>query len=354
MKVAQGEYLILRVGERPALARCSAVPGEGKKSMYKANLCKEQDTDKKTVIPVEFNLNEVMANLGKMPPVGTAYGQKIEPLLKTRTSKLWEEIRLYKHLDEKEESELISQISIAHKRLRELKCGDIKIELEVRQEQGKYSGMYKFYPKRESDIMIVKPKQNLEGMHEIVWHEFGHGVWFRKMTPRQRLQWIKLYHAYVALTDVTEKDLAEICEEVESAGSINDFVKEADEQTLMIFKVALRQITQVHGLNKRHLDLALTQGESIADYWPVSLELSEKEMIITDYARKSPEEFFAEAFTLQVAKKKLPKRVRLLMEETLSKLTAAAGAVAPRKPSAEDMEESKKKSKKNKRKKGLK
>ncbi len=353
MQVAQGDYIILKVADRPALAKVSAVPAAGKKGAYKATLCKEKDTAKKTVLPVEFSLNEVQANMGRHPPVGTVYGQKVEPLVKTRSSKFWEEIRIYKHLSDKDEAELVSELSAAYNRLVKFRLGNIKIELEIRQESGKYSGMYFFCPREENDIMWIKPAQNFEGMRYDVYHEYGHGVWYRMMKPSQRLAWVKLYHEYVGLQEVTAADLEEIREEVEAAGSINAFVKAADEQTQLIFKAAMRQISQVHGLGKKHLDLAITQGESIEDFWPVNLELSEKEVIVTDYARKNPEELFAESFAHHVAGRKIPKKIQELLDLTLSKLSKPIGAqVATKRDKPEDGD--KKSSKKSKRKSGLK
>lgn len=351
MQVSQGDYLILRVENRAALARCSATSGSPK-GPHKAILCKEQDTEKRSVLPVEFTLNEVMSNLGRTPPIGSVYGQKVEPLLKTRPSKFWDEIRLYKSFSESEEKDLVAEISSAYRKLREMKLPAPRMELEVRQEQGKYAGMYKYRPKAEADVLIIKPAHNLEGLHYVVFHEYGHGIWYRCMTPRQRLLWVQLYHDYIVLQEVTPADLEQILGEVEAAGSIGAFLKEADDQTQMIFKVALRQMTQIHGMQKKHLDLALTQGESIANYWPETLELSEKETALTDYGKANPEELFAESFAHHVAGRKLPKKIQELLTTTLSKLAAPAGAqIATRRSSVEEAPE---KSKKSKRKAGLK
>lgn len=354
MQVSQGDYIVLEVSKRSVLARCSSAPAVGKKGPYKANVCKERDTEKKTVVAIDFSLNEVKANLGRTPPIGAVYGQKVEPLLKTRTSKFWEEIRFYRHYDEADESTTIKEISIAFKKLRELRLDGVSIELEIRQEHGKFAGWYKFMPKKDADVMCVKPPKNNEDLHYIVWHEYGHGIWYRRMTSRQRLAWVQLYHTYVVPQEVKASDLEDIREEVEKAGSISDFLREADEQTTTIFKTIMRQITLIHGLTKKHLDLALTNGESIADYWPASLEISEKEVSITDYARKSPEELFAESFAHHIAGRKLPKKIRLLLETTLAKLTRAIGAQVATKRDRDDDEPSETKSKKKKRKKGLK
>lgn len=352
MQVAQGDYLVLSVAKRATLVRCSSA--NTAKDRYTAVVCKEQDTAKKTVMPIDFTFNEVMSNLGPTPPIGSVYGQKIEPLVKTRPSKFWEEIRLYRAFTPKEEQELVAGISTAYKKLRGLNLPAPLIELEVRQPQGKSTGYYKFRPKSDADVMGIRPDANLEDLSYIVFHEYGNGIWYRCMTPMQRLSWVRLYHEYITLQEVTQADLDQILGEVEGAGSISAFFKAADEQTQMIFKIAMRQISQVHGLQKKHLDMSLTQGESISDYWPVTLELSEKETALTDNGKASPEALFAESFAHHVAGRKLPKKIKAVLDTTLTKLTAPIGAQVATRRSNPDDEPAPTKKSKSKRKAGLK
>lgn len=352
MQVSQGDYVILNMGKKPELARISQVP-EGKKGKLQATLCREVDTEVKTVLPVEFTMTEVVSILGKRPRIGSVYGAKVEPLLKTRNSKIWNEIRFYAYIDEAWEKLIVKEVAVAMHKLEKMRLDGVQLDLEIREVGGKYAGWYKNYPRRDIDKLCVKPMPNAEGLHGVVWHEYGHAIWFRRMTSKQRFEWVKLYHEYIGLQDVSESDLNKIRKQVEASGSMGRYAKEADEEQQLIFKCIMRQISQVHNMQKKHLDMALFQGESLKDFWPTSLEMSEKQVIVTDYARKNPEELFAESFQLHVEGKKLPKAVRLLMETTLGKLTHPQGAIVATKRDRPEDDEPRKK-KKIKRKEGMK
>lgn len=353
MLVSQGDYVVVSLGKKPELAKITAVP-EGKKGTYKAVLCKDEDTEKQSVLSIDISKNEIKSNLGRTPKVGSVYGARVEPLLKTRESKFWNEIRFYTHLGDEWEKTVIKEIASAMRRLQELKLDGVILDLEIREVSGKYAGWYKWFPKRDIDKLCVKPQPNAEGLRSVVWHEYGHAVWFRRMTSKQRFKWVKLYHQHIGLQEVGIADLDDIRGEVESSGSIGQFLRDVTEDNLVIFKAIMRQISQVHNMQKKHLDMALHQGESLEDFWPTSLELSDKVVLITDYARKSPEELFAEAFQIHMEGKKLPKIVRGLMEETLTKLTRPQGAQVATKRERPEKEDSPKKKKKSSRNSNLK
>ena len=337
MKINQGDYLILRMGVRAELARCTKA--EDKK--YTAVLEKEsKDVEGSAKIDVvEFEYRDVLTNLGRHPEVGTVYGQKIEPLKKQFTAgNAWTNIKLYQDLTETEEEALKHELVVASKRLRALGVHGLKHVVEVRNPQGKYAGYHKYRPKGEVDILCVKPEKNLEGLQYLIFHEYAHGMWHRSINARTRLRWIQLYHEYITLQAVLGTELEEVLSEVTSAGSIKDFLSDCDDQSLLIVKDALRHISHVHSLNKKHLELALVQGESIEAYWPTSLELSEKETCITEYARVSPEEFFAEAFAFHFCGRKVPKKIEAVINTTLGRLIKGGSSVPARKakPSPEE------------------
>jgi hypothetical protein len=223
-------------------------------------------------------------------------------------------------------------------------AGYFKVELEVRQPQGKYAGMYKHRPKGDTDILIIKPDLTMDGLEYLIHHEYAHGIWYRMMTPKMRLSWVRLYHKYITLQEIKEKELQDILADLEASGSVGGFLREAEENTKAQVKEVLKHILNVHGLNKSHLEMMLENDESISEYWPSSIEMSEKETCITEYARKSPEEFFAEAIAHKFTGRMLPKRVEELYEKTMSRL--AKGVVTQTDEAAEDSEEKPKKKKK--------
>lgn len=351
MKLQQGAYIILKLNtDKPQLARCTRAEGDD----LKAVLEKEKDKDEKSPPVIKFQKTDLMAVLGKRPKVGSVYGLKIEPLVRREAYRGWGDARLYNWFDDHQLELLKDGLEDAFKKLKALRVtGQFKVELEIRQPQGKFAGMYKFRPKAETDILIVKPETNMENLDYYVFHEYAHGIWYRMMTPKMRLRWIRLFTDYTTLLEMQEKELASLMEDIEAEGSIRAYQKGAEEETKLQIKEILKHIMQIHGIGVSHLDMMLENDESIIDYWPTNLEISEKEEPITDYAKKSPEEFFAEAVSFKFLGRRIPKKIEELYEKTMSRLTKGGidtteDAPAPakkKKKREEETDEPKKKSK---------
>ena len=347
MKLVQGSYVILKLANnKPELIRCTVADGNSFKGMIE----KEKEVDGKSATVLEFEKNDVMAVLGKKPKVGKVYGLNIEPLVRREHYRFWGDARIYNWFDDEQLKLLKEGLEEAYYVLKKNRvAGPFKVELEVRQPQGKMAGMYKHRPKAETDILIIKPEKAMEDLRYIIFHEYAHGIWYRMMTPKMRLQWVKMYHKYITLQEIKEKELKQILGEVESLGSVRAFMRECDEDTKVQMKEILKHILNIHSLSVNHLEMLLDDGESISDYWPSSIEMSEKEIAITDYARKSPEEFFAEAIAHKFSGRKIPKAVEELYTKTMSRLVkGAAGLEAQEELDAEEAEEKKPKKKKSK------
>ena len=342
MKLQQGSYCILRLTDnKPQLARCTFADN----GVFKGVLEKEKDKDEKSPPVIKFEKEDVMAVIGKRPKVGSVYGLKIEPLVRREHFQFWGDSRIYNWFDDEQMKLLKKSLDAAYKTLRKLGvAGYFKVELEVRQPQGKYAGMYKFRPKGDTDILIIKPELTMDGLEYLLHHEYAHGIWYRMLTPKMRLSWVKLYHKYITLQQIKEDELKSILQEVESTGSIRAYMREAEDDTKAQVKEVLKHIKNVHSLDTSHLEMMLENDESIQDYWPSGIEMSEKETCITEYARKSPEEFFAEAIAHKFTDRMLPKRIEELYEKTMSRLKK--GVVTQSDESDADAEEPKKKKKK--------
>ena len=320
MKINVGDYLILSHLGKPALAKCT----HAEEKEYSAKLERNRSADDKDS-NVDFKFADVLSNLGKRPKFGSVHGVKIEPLISREASpsQMWQDIRIYQFWDAEQLDAFKSELSTTTKKLRSLGLGVLRCELEVRQPSGKQTGFYKFRSKAETDILCIKPQENLESFRYIVAHESATGVWSRMMLPKIRIKWIQLYHEYITFQEVLEEELTAILEDILSATSIKDYLKETDEAGTKIVKDALRHIQRVHGLSRHHLELALNNGEDITTYWPTALELSSKEEAISELSTRSPEKFFAEAFAFHVCEKKIPRKIQALLDITMTKLKRA-------------------------------
>lgn len=349
MKLVAGSYVILKLANnKPELIRCTVADG----NEFKGVVEKEKEVDGKSATVLTFEKNDVMAVIGKKPKVGKVYGLNIEPLVRREHYRFWGDARIYNWFDDEQSKLLKAALEEAYHVLKKLRvAGPFKVELEVRQPQGKFAGMYKHRPKADTDILIIKPEKAMEDLRYIIFHEYAHGIWYRMMTPKMRLSWVKMYHKYITLQEIKSKELKDILGEVESLGSIRAFMRECDEDTKLQLKEIVKHITNIHSLSVSHLEMLMEDGESLSEYWPSNIEMSEKEVAITDYARKSPEEFFAEAIAHKFSDRKLPKAIEELYAKTMSRLVKGAhGVEAQEEIDEEEASAKKKKKSKNKEK----
>jgi hypothetical protein len=314
MKPSVGDYVLLQVqrGKQDLVRIIKASDGS-----CKGTLIKEGEDNP----AFEFKATEIVANLGHSPRVGDVYGVKIEPLReRLGESSFWGEIRLYVDLDDRQKKRLKKGMQAARDVLERRKLPVVAIDTEIRNPHGKYAGYYKHKPKAEADILCFRPDEEFSNLEYVICHEYGHGIWFRHMTPKQRMSWINMFHDAVILSKVNKKDLANILDGLKTNGDLSSYMKECDEETLRIMRAIVRHIKQVHDLDRKHFELALITGEDVDVYWPSVIEVSEKNVLVSTYAQKSPEELFAESFGLFCSGKKLPKKVGELLDRTLRSL----------------------------------
>ena len=316
MKTNQGDYIVVRIGPKNALAKVQVALTEKKK--FKAVLEVEAQ-EAETPTPFDFNPDEVVANLGPAPAPGKAYGVKIEVLHRRIPTKFFGEIRIMRDFDDTQFKKLKSTLKSVETEWNRRKLPETRIDTIIKSQDGKYSGSYRTRS-AETDLMTLMPHEDMSEMSYVVSHELAHGLWYRNFTPRMHNAWVKMYHKAVVLYEIGNKDLVAMLKEIEESEDLFAYIRGCDEETQPVMKAILRYVKQVHGVDKKHLQTALVLGESIESYWPHSIEIGDKELIISDYARKSPEELFAEAFAFHFAGSKLPKSIARLLEDSLSTL----------------------------------
>lgn len=322
MNISKGDFLIVDNGKK-ILIKVREVDGKtvsGINQTMKRN--KEGKYEKR--LPITVKTSEVVVHLGKSPRPGKVYGVQIEPLHQRVDTQTCGEILFFRDMPEKEVSMTKKMLIRTYKELAKMRLGGVPAQIEVRPAEGKYAGWYHFLPKAEEDVLCIKPNfatQTPADLKYVIAHEYAHGIWFRMLHPNNMSKWIALYDKHMALTASDEDDLNEVFQEVMDVGSIRDYMKDCDEETLLVVKACLKHIRSVHGIDKKHLDQLIRSGHNIEEYWPSYVEFSEKNVIVSEYAQKSPEEFFAEAFSFNFVGKKLPKDVKDLLNKSLSQLS---------------------------------
>jgi hypothetical protein len=271
----------------------------------------------------EFDPKEVVANLGQAPNVGRVYGVQVEPLRERIETSFWGEIQIFHPLDDHKRKELRRAFGEAKKQLVDrMKMPTIPILTQVQTQTGRMLGCYKYRPRADLDTLVVKVDDDISDMMYKLTHEYAHGIWFRVMTPKQRMAWINAYHDSLELEELGTDDLDQLLEDVKSYGDLRGFAK-ANAEWAPALKAVVRHIKQTHRLDMKHLDLALALGDDIDRFWPSTIELSERQLILSDYARKSPEELFAETFSFKCKGTKLPNKLNELLDKTLRNLVKA-------------------------------
>ncbi len=322
MNINKGDFLVVEVAGKRHLMKVREQEGKEVTGLNQ-KMKRSADGRYEKKLPFTVRKSNIIVNLGKAPMPGTVYGVKIEPLYRRETTNTCGDILFFVDFDDKLVARTKKSLIKTYKKLKAKNLGGVPAEIEIRKAEGKYAGYYSFLPKAENDVLCIKPNFEMmtpSDLDYVIAHEYAHGIWFRMMRPDNIAKWIALYDKHMALTSVGEEDLQEVLNEVTDAGSVRAYMKECDEETLLIVKAALRHIRSVHGVDRKHLDMLLRHSHPIEEYWPEYVEFSEKNVMVSEYAQKSPEELFAEAFAFWFTGKNLPTEVRKLLDRSLSQL----------------------------------
>lgn len=315
MLLKVGDYALIRlIAGKPALVKCTSAGPDGKK--YKARLEQSKDSDDEAP-PVEFKAREIIANLGHAPTAGSVYGIKVEPIRERMEHPFWGPIKIHHALEDDKRKILRKVLSDVAGRLKA--HGKIALTTEIRTQVGAMAGFYKFRPKADTDLLCVKLDEDLSDLEYRFSHEYAHGLWFRSFSPRMKMAWVKMYHEAVQVSSYSDKDLAALLKDLETCGDLRTFLKDNPDE-MPVLRAIFRHIKQTHSVDRQHIELALVVGAEISGYWPTSIELGEKQTLLTSYAEKSPEELWAEAFALKFIGKKLPSKISALCDKCLSNL----------------------------------
>lgn len=276
-----------------------------------------------TAYVLDIHVDDVLANLGPVPETSkSVYGVKVEPFIKTINVQPWGWVYFYRDVDQEKEEELVESLK---------KVGSFAVKhglLSDREliwrykpaRKSKYAGVY--INKKGQPGVIEIFSENLDHelkVHYLHLHEFGHYVWFNMLTPAHHLTWTRLF---TANQNRLERDSSALTEALRhfKDGEIKAFM-EKEEGNDQFVKQIMQYIMRQHKLNARILKMLINNEEFdvIEQVWPDSIDdIVEKEVLLTEYANTSVEEFFAECFAFWALKlNTLPETLRDSMTETL-------------------------------------
>ncbi|MGL5013403.1 MAG: hypothetical protein ACRC6V_03810 [Bacteroidales bacterium] len=296
----------------------------------------EDDETSKTA---DITPENVIAVLGKEPPVGKVFGVHIEPYVRTIDIPNWGDVRIYRKSLKKDERILLKKaFAEAHKVLDKNKAFSFTkflSHVELRSTVGKYAGKYKKNRSKSEidpvDVITINnvPMTDKTYLVYVLLHEASHGIWFRQVPKDIQARWLKLYAKRMIVQAVTDKQIQALIEAVnEYEGSLNDYMKEmADEDDSIILKEVIAHIKKVHKLDRFDLDILYDSGNrsTLSALWPVATDIAKPKFEPSVYALTNPKEFFAESMAYYLTGTKLPKDLMKACKKTLSGLQQIHG-----------------------------
>lgn len=269
-------------------------------------------------VVLEFLRDQVVCNLGTDPAPGNLYGQQIEPFFRTAVSSAGS-VHFFYRVSKKEKDSLIDTLNKVYDKMKTKGLRDIfPLTIECRPVKGNTYGSYKVGKKGDNDVMCLRPSIECD-LNHVVFHELGHPVWKHLFTETTRAKWIRAYHKQVKVSRLTARDSRSLLKKVMADRLVlKDFAANLEDDSKIVLKEIVKHIKKVHGLSPRDIDTMILADEDITEFWPTTdMEVSEIRSDVSDYSKKSPEEFFSEIFSFYMIRKDIPERVKKLLEKSL-------------------------------------
>lgn len=323
MKIERGDYCVAQVEKHKLLVK---IKETGTKQLVGV-LANQTMATAATEVHLPLKPDEIIANLGDNPFLGRVYGIKTPPWLSYKDVEPWGRVHFFRDMPKKERKALINTLKDVGKEVVDLGLGSsLPIEIHVRPREGAVAGMFTTGRGADNTDLITYHPREFGGdldMPYVIWHEDGHRIWYRLLDDETRAKWVKLYHSTVLLEGHAASDIADLYTEFNGSGqSIMDFYNAQDEENGAAFWAVITWILDWHSLKLPNLQLLLNEFPTdLAKLWPErELEAMDKELVISEYAKKSPEEFMAEAWAFYFSGRKdqLSERIINAVEATLA------------------------------------
>lgn len=317
IRVTEGDYVDALFNDRKITAKVTQVDN---KAIHAVNEKDRQHKAEKVIL----SIHDILMNYGPDP-----HHKAVEVYRFSKVHPIWGDVHFFRRKDEEELNVLKAGLGKIGKALEKRGLlGFLPIEIDVRPPKGKYAGTYKFRPSKTEDVVDVMTLRFKDAdskvMPYVIAHEAGHGVWFRLVPKSMQIRWMRLYHSYLNLTEITEQDLEEVrANFMAEPMPLKAYAKSLEEPFNDVFKKAMEWIVDNHSVSLRNLDTMVRNDsdvgiEFINSLWPSYTMLkSDHEIVISEYATKSVEEFFAEAFAYHLTGISLPSKVQALLDKTL-------------------------------------
>ena len=278
-------------------------------------------------IPYEtLPLECVLADVGTNPAFGSVFGVRTETYWKSINHPQWGDVHFWRRLEKDERIVLKEALSEAHALLHRhgLVPKDFWVEFQIRNNSSSKQGTWKAGKAAddvvEPDTIVLCPKgfPDKEELLSLIMHELGHMVWHHFLKKVRIAQWIDFY---TQLTKLEHVDVQPIVNAIQSnrPQGLLDFYLLFEEEQIPAIKQCVKRILELWKLKEHHLDKMLAAGSDVTHLFVgKEIEVCGKQDMLTEYSQTSPEEMWAEAFSLWITGHKLPELWIQKIEYTLS------------------------------------
>ena len=287
------------------------------------------------VEPDVLDLNEdelVCVFPSEYPPAGKVYSCKVEPFVKAMKANKWGNIYYYRHLTDAEQSNFNRALDYSYRKF--IKPNKIShvlpINLEIRPNTGALKGYYCKKNKVSEHAICLCPisfvgSGNSKELQWLVNHELGHPLWTIYLSDEYKEKWVRLYHDFCVIDELTTDDLKAAHALFKESGELpSEHRKGLEDKPKVIFNAIFKYIKEKHKLKIIHLDLMVGQETSnLSEFWPKNrLHLSEMKVPVSKYAGKAPVEMWCESMAAYSTKAELPVKIKNLVIKSIKSLRA--------------------------------
>lgn len=286
---------------------------------------------------ISFATTDVLAYLPPdFDPAATAFGVKLEAVRVVENGPLGP-VPFFVSMPQEDRKVFMDSLTACVEWLQEEGLlADKEVHVSFRAPHGKWAGSYKYSSKASKpDQLRLHTALTPEAFDYVVSHEFGHHVWYNLVSDDFKAQWVALYTDSVDVASSDAKDL-DACLQAFEACDGDHKAAAAECGNKVLYSEILKVIKKVWRIRPQVLTAFARAGlwDRVQEVWPQdTISLGEPEELLSAYAKVSPEELFAEAFSDYYLRRQLPPAIDDLMTKTLAAASQRKATPAAAKPS---------------------
>ncbi len=279
---------------------------------------------------VQVRLEDVRANLGRRPHIGTVYGAKTERLIDVDDFDPFFQLEWYFDANQKEKKAVLEGLATGVKNVNNMGLGKVmevcKVKVVLNTAKNLTSkttiGTYRrMLGTRESpdEITVRYHADSVAVTPYLLAHEVGHGVWRRLLSVDTQVAWIKAFAERSEVEWFDSEQVGEVIRAMVSQETTRPQVE--DEHAPYIIDWVLSTLRSLTNLRPIDVHTLLRHDKAAAkrllgDWRSWSVPTAELDTAVTEYANTNPEECFCECLALRSVGKGLPDYIKDLWNET--------------------------------------